>query len=122
MKNEYVKNLLYTRKGKMIADIGDTDGIRYKRMKTSAIKRDQEECDQDGQDKGKEFCEIYVTYRDSASCSVLQRCKSIYPLRIMQNHTWQTIVSLTLLGYGGGLVDGDDIRLRIELGSDATTM
>lgn len=45
---------------------------------------------------------------------------SSYPLRIMQQEMWNSYVTLSLLGFGGGMISGDNVRLNITVEEFAT--
>lgn len=45
---------------------------------------------------------------------------STYPLKIMQQENWNAHVTLSLLGYGGGMISGDAVNLSITIDEGAT--
>ncbi len=50
----------------------------------------------------------------------LVRCFSVYPLRIIRQQVWKPFISLSLMGFGGGIVAGDTITLKVVLGADCS--
>lgn len=44
---------------------------------------------------------------------------STYPLKIMQQEPWNSHVTLSLLGYGGGMISGDFVSLKIAINEKA---
>lgn len=51
--------------------------------------------------------------------SVLTQLYSTYPIRFMQQETWSNFVHIQMLGFGGGLVSGDNYTVQIKLNSGA---
>jgi urease accessory protein UreH len=51
--------------------------------------------------------------------SILEECLTTYPFRIMQCETWNSYVSLSMVGFGGGMVAGDTIELDVEVAEQA---
>lgn len=44
---------------------------------------------------------------------------STYPLKIMQQEPWNSHVTLSLLSYGGGMISGDSVTLKITINEKA---
>lgn len=45
---------------------------------------------------------------------------SAYPLRLIQQQPWQAFAHVTVVGFGGGLVQGDAINFSISLKRNST--
>lgn len=65
----------------------------------------------------KEACRISI--ESAQGRSTLSDCYSHYPLRVIQQEDWRSYVSLALVGFGGGLVSGDHIKLNVLLGPNS---
>lgn len=65
----------------------------------------------------KEACRVII--ESAQGKSTLSDCYSHYPLRVIQQEDWRSYVSLALVGFGGGLVSGDHIKLNVFVGPNS---
>eukprot|EP00588_Corethron_pennatum_P010360 CAMPEP_0194266300 /NCGR_PEP_ID=MMETSP0169-20130528/1253_1 /TAXON_ID=218684 /ORGANISM="Corethron pennatum, Strain L29A3" /LENGTH=168 /DNA_ID=CAMNT_0039006953 /DNA_START=26 /DNA_END=529 /DNA_ORIENTATION=+ len=63
---------------------------------------------------------LVATVRASDGVSVLSRVRSTYPLRLHALPPHGRCARAMVLGYGGGMVDGDRVRLETEVGAGAS--
>jgi len=47
--------------------------------------------------------------------SFVSECYSSYPLRLIQQQSWLSCVSFSMLGFGGGMVAGDEIKMKVDV-------
>lgn len=54
--------------------------------------------------------------------TVIRECLATYPFRLIPIESWKPHTTLSMLGFGGGMVSGDQLYLNVAVGAGSTLL